>query len=492
VTACVLGVDVGTEAVRAVLVDPAGLVRGGAAAPVATAQPMPGRAEQDPHAVWDALLHAVAAVGNADVRVVGVALASTSVTAVAVGADDEPVGPAILWMDTRAAAEAEEIGQTGHRSLWYTGGRVSPEWMLPKVLWLSRHEPQRYSSAIRVVELHDWLVHRLTGQWAAGVGFAASGWSFVPALGGWPVDLLQELAIDGVLAGWPEQPLQPGQPVGRLRAQAAAALGLDADVVVGQGTMDTFAAALACNVQAHGRTALSLGTSSAYVTLMDEPRSDPRALGPVPDAFGPETWTMYAGQTSAGSVLRWFQRELAGGISLTDLDAEAARIPIGSEGVRALDTFQGSRSPHRDPSRTGALWGLRLSHRRGSVYRALMEAVALGGREIVAAYTDLGIEVRELVACGGGARSPVWMQMHADATGRTIAAVESADAAALGAAICAAVGAGMHESLAQAATAMTGPTVRFAPLEDATARYARLADDYREVAALLAGLTRSQ
>lgn len=481
-----LGVDIGTEAVRVLAITADGTLAGSATAPLETAFPRDGWAEQDPIAVWEAVEAAVTLAAASGARVRALALASTSASVTAVDARDNPLGPTLLWMDTRAAAEAAEISRSGHPCLWYTGGSVSAEWGLAKALWLARHDRSRYDAALRIVELHDWVVHRLSGVWTAGLGLACSGWSHVPELGGWPEQLLRDLGLDRLLEGWPAEPMAPGAAVGRILPEVAARLRLPQDVVVGQGTMDTFAAATACNVFEPGRLALSMGSSSAYVAVMDEPRSDGRVLGPVPGAFGRGTWAMYGGQTSAGSALRWFQRELAPGATLATLDAEAAAVPIGAHGVHALDTLQGSRTPHRDPLRRGAFWGIGLAHGRAALYRALLEAVALGGRLVTAALADLGIPTGAITACGGGSRSALWMQIHADALNCPIATLDTPDAAALGAAMCAAVAARTYPDLASAAREMgrAGPTYR--PELEAAAAYASLADEYERVDGLLA------
>lgn len=480
-----LGVDVGTEAVRALAVTEDGTVVGSGSAPLHTAFPRNGWAEQDPAAIWTAFATAVSAATQQR-RVRALALASTSASVCAIGEADEPLGSVILWMDTRSRDEADEVTGTAHPSLRYTGGRVSAEWMLPKALWIARHDHARYDAATRIVEVHDWLMHRLTGAWTAALGLTCSGWSYAPECGGWPTDLLGDLGMERLTDGWPHEPLATGTAVGRVRPVAAAALGLPGDVVVGQGTMDTFAAATACNVFQPGRVALSMGSSSAYVALTREPLFDSRVLGPVPAAFGSKVWAVYGGQTSAGSALRWFQRELAPQMGLAELDAQAAEVEIGAEGVRALDTFQGSRTPHRDPHRRGAFWGLSLSHRRATLYRALLEGIAIGGGEVVRVVADMGIPTTDITACGGGSRSSLWMQIHADVLGRTIATLDSPDAAALGAAMCAAVSVGAHPDLSSAARRMARPGAVYTPGEGRTQAYRTLADEYARVGRLLA------
>jgi len=138
-------------------------------------------------------------------------------------------------------------------------------------------------------------------------------------------------------------------------------------------------------------------------------------------------------------------------------------IPPGSEGLRALDTWQGSRTPHRDPSSRGGLWGLSLGHKRAHLYRALLEAVAYGGRQIIEVMHEVGVRVENIVACGGGSHSPLWMQIHADVLGKLITVLAEPGAAALGAAICAAVATGLYNDLQSATGALAHVGQTFTP-----------------------------
>ena len=365
-------------------------------------------------------------------------------------------GLALLWMDTRAAAEAAEITATGHPSLWYTGGHVSPEWMLPKALWLRRHQPERYSRTRWLVELHDWIVFRLTGRWVLAAATASAEWGYDPHARAWPVDLLAEVGLADVTGRWPGEVLAPGEAAGSVTTAAAAATGLPRGLPVFQGLMDSFAAALACDVFRPGRVAVSLGSSSSYMALSPEPVFDPRLLGPIRAALGPGTYLIQGGQTSAASLVRWFCAELGGGLDAAALDAEAATgVPPGSDGIIALDTWQGSRTPFRDPLRRGAFTGLALGHGRAHLYRAILEAVAYGGRQVTEALAGAGTTVRELVLTGGGGRSELWRQIHADVIGLPLLRLDQAQPAALGSAICAAVGLGAFPDLRSGATAMS-------------------------------------
>ena len=462
---CVLGIDAGTESVRAVLFDGQGYALGEGCAAYTTRFVRPGWVEQNPLEVWEALLIALrevrAAVPEADI--VSCSLASTAVTVVTVEANGNAFGPAILWMDTRASKEATEINATEHPVLWYTGHAVSPEWMLPKALWLKRHEPERYQRARYLVELHDWLMFRLTGNWVLSLSTLSGEWSYVRERGGWPLDLLEALDLADLLRRWPDDILQAGQRAGSLQHEVALATGLPTGLPIAQGLMDSYAASIAANVFTPGRLSLSLGSSSSYLGLIAAPTSDPRLLGPVPDAFGVGTWAMQGGQTSAASLLRWFRDQIAPGVDYATLDCEASMIPPGSDGVHALDTWQGSRTPHRDSSSRGSFWGLSLGHNRAHLYRALLESVAYGGRQIIETMQDAGVKIEQIVACGGGVRSPLWMQIHANILEKPIALLNEPHAAALGAAMCAAVTTGWYDQVQAAAAALTRSRRTFFP-----------------------------
>ncbi len=463
-----LGVDVGTESARAVIFDGNGRALARGSASYATRHIQPGWVEQNPYEIWTAVLTAIRAVVTLvpDVEVEACCLASTAVTLVTVDQIGEAFGPALLWMDTRASSEAVEITATDHPALWYTGAAVSAEWMLPKVLWMKRHDSLRYRQAHHIVELHDWLLFRLTGRWALSLSTISGEWSYVSLQGGWQYDLLAALDLGDLPAKWPADILHPGEMLGYLTREVAHATGLPMGLPVAQGLMDSYAAALAANIYEPGRLSLSLGTSSSYLALVESPISNPGLLGPVPDAFGDGTWTIRGGQTSAASVLRWFRDQIAPATTYDELDAESALIPPGCEGLHALDTWQGCRTPFRDPSTRGSFWGLSLKHTRAHLYRALLEAVAYGGRQVVEVMHEAGVKIESIVACGGGSRSPLWMQMHADILGYPIIVLDEPCAVARGAAICASVATGRHRDLRSACKTSVYPCRFYVPDPD--------------------------
>lgn len=479
-----LGIDAGSRALRAALFSLDGELVSMATGEYGIRQPQPGWAEQDPTDVWQALVCAVTdcleqAGAQSATSVVGMSLTGTTVTLVMCDHDGRPLAPAILWMDTRATPEAARLLAMGSEWFRYSGGLLSPEWMLPKALWLKRNQPDVYANAYRIVELTDWLNYRLTRRWTGSLNIVSAEWSYASPLGGWPYELFEKVELDDLPGRLPPEIIAPGVQIGTLSAIVANELGLPEDTPVAQGMMDSYAAALGLNVFTAGRVAFSLGTSSAFLILMNSPRSGAGLRGPIPDVYGPGTWALQGGQTSAGAVVRWFVDQLGQGSGYAELDAGAAAIPPGAEGLIALDCWQGSRSPYLDPQARGAIWGLGLGHSRHHIYRALLEAVAFGGRQILDTMASAGLEVRELWACGGGTRSDLWMRIHADVMGIPLVIAPYPDMSVVGAAICAAVASGFYPDLPEAAHAMTKRGRLIEPDPDTHSRYDDFYEEYR-------------
>jgi len=184
------------------------------------------------------------------------------------------------------------------------------------------------------------------------------------------------------------------------------------------------------------------------------------------------------GQTSTGSVIAWFKRTFAEGVDFDTLNAQAAALPPGAEGLLAVDHFQGNRTPHTDPLARGAITGLSLKHTQAHVYRALVESICLGTRAIVDAFGE-AFSARRIVVAGGATRSPFWLQVHADTLGLPLELTEETEACALGSAILAAHGAGHYDSIDAACAAMVRVARRVEPDMAAHAAYAPIYDRYR-------------
>jgi FGGY-family pentulose kinase len=463
-----LGLDVGTQSLRAALVDLEGRTVAFGVAPIETTYPHPTWAEQQPLAWWTAAAEAVrlaVAQGSAlPEQVIGIGLDCTACTVVAVDARGQPLRPAPLWMDQRAFLEAGEISRTGDPVLKFVSGKVSPEWMLPKALWLKRNEPEVFARARWVVECTDWMMFRLTGDWTLSLNHVAVKWNYARPTGGWPVKMLEAVGLSDLLGKWPERIVPLGRGDARLSKIAAHELGLPSGIPVAQGGIDAYLGMLGMGATRDGDVAVIVGSSTCHLAQSRDGVFGSGASGCYPDATSPGLYTLEAGQTATGSILDWYRRHFAGHqqaeaaqrkVSVFEvLDELASAVPPGAEGLIVRDDWQGNRSPFKNPAARGAIAGLSLAHGPGHLVRAIYEATACGTRHILEDAAAHGLRVDRVFLGGGGARSPLWLQIHADALKKTIHVPREKESCALGSAMAAALAAGVFADFDQAARAM--------------------------------------
>lgn len=476
-----LGVDIGTQSLRAALFTRTGVGLAIASSPLKTTYPRPTWAEQRPQAWWDALCQVVprclAQAGADASQVAALALDAMSSTVVAVDGEGKPLRPAIMWMDTRAHVQAARVSVSGAPVLRYAGRTVSPEFGIPKALWLRENEPDIYARTEVICECLEWLNFRLTGQWSASRNTATCKWSYIPSEGGWPNDLLKRLDATDLSERWPgggTPPTYPGAVIGTLTATAPAALGLRSGTPVAQGAIDAYAAAIGMNTLQPGQLGIILGTSSCHMAISDKGVFGTGSWGPYPEPVMPGMWILEGGQTATGSIVRWVEQMLGAGRTLNDLDADAVAVGPGANGLLALDYWQGNRSPRQDPLARGVFVGLTLSHDVGHLLRAVYEATTFGTRHIIEDMAAHGFYPNDMVITGGGTHSRLWLQLHADICGLPVVLTSQPEATVLGAAMCAAVGAGAFPDLRSAGVAMVQERERIEPNPAARASYDEL------------------
>ncbi len=489
--AYVIGIDGGTESLRAHVFDLSGRSLGVGRGAYATDFPAPARAEQAPPDWWQAagaaVRGALAAAGVGAGQIAALAADTTSCTVVACDDAGTPLRPALLWMDVRAHAEAAAVAATGDPALRINGagaGPVSPEWMIPKALWIKRHQPELYARAARICEYQDWLNHRLTGRWVASRNNVAMRWHWQAEHGGWPVTLLAALGLEDLAGKWPAEIVAPGAQIGPLTAEAASHLGLRPGTPVVQGGADAFIGMIGLGVTEPGELALITGSSHLQLGIATRPVHAPGVWGTYADCVYPGKHVIEGGQTSTGSVIAWFRRHFAAHSDFDALNAAAAALPPGAEGLLAVDHFQGNRTPYTDALARGAITGLSLSHTPAHLYRALIEAICLGTRLIVESFGD-AFQARRIVVAGGATRSDFWLQVHADTLGVPLALTAEPEACPLGAAILAATGIGRFATIEEGCAAMVRVARTIEPDPAAHAAYGPIHDRYRAAYAAL-------
>ena len=479
----VLSIDGGTVGVRVGIIDDTGIIVASGSATYQTAFPRDGWAEQDPASWWSALQIALqrcfASTSIEATDIEGICLDATTCTLVTLDEGNNVLDSALLWMDVRATDQARRVTETGHRALQYCPSGCSAEWMLCKAIWIRECDPDRYRKTRTFLDYTDWFVHKLTGERVLNLNTATQRWFYNCREWEFPVDLYHELGAEDLVERIPKRVVPSGEHVGVLNVSAASDLGLVPGVPVFQGGGDAFVASLGLGITRPGPMGMIAGSSNVFVGEIDSGLHGPGLYGGFPHAILPDLWLIEAGQASAGSILAWFRRnflkdlpeETAYGI----MDEEASHVPIGSNGLIVLDNFQGNRSPFSDSTARGAITGLSLASGRAEIFRAVMEGIAYGIDHIIHAFTDLGIEVPELVACGGATKSSLYMQIISDVTGVPIRLSCQNDVALIGGGILAANGLGWYENISDAAKHMSTATSKIEPDFDAHERYAPIA-----------------
>ena len=495
-----LGIDIGTGGARAGIFDRHGnsLLAGEEPFPLST--PHSGWAEQSPDDWWEALGRATRKVmatgGFSPKDIAGMSLDTTSCTVVVSGDDMVPLRPAIMWIDMRASQQAKRIAASGHPMLKYNGyGPVSAECLPAKVLWLKENEPELYRSATRIYECTDWITYRLTGRYTASRNHASCRWYYNNREGGYPRDFYELIGLEDLCPKLPPEVLPMGALVGPLTEEAARHLGLCAGIPVGQGGADAFVGVIGLNAVQPGKMALITGSSHLHVVQTDKEIHGQGMWGGYPDAIVPGLYMMEGGQTSTGSIINWIKETLCGdyrvqakaaGCSVYDiLNEKAQQLPIGADGLVALDFFQGNRTPHVDPDVRGLYYGLSLGHTPAHLYRASVESVCFGTKAIIDVFAANGIDFHEIVISGGVVKSPFWLQTHADVANVPLTVPKVSEAPCLGSAILGAVACGAYADIPAAAAAMVQPARVITPSQERHEEYMFYYKKYRELYELL-------
>jgi xylulokinase len=463
-----LGLDVGTSGVKAILVAPSGDVVASATSTLTLQTPHPGWAEQDPEAWWRATLDAIARVREHrdGARVAGVGISGQMHSSVFLDGAGDVIRPALLWCDGRTTAECAEITERtgGEARLRELASNPALEgFTLPKVLWLRRHEPDAFARLATVLLPKDYIRYRLTGVLATEPSDASATLMFDTAHLRWSEEIMR--AVELPMSILPDVGPSAGV-LGRVSAAAATVTGLDAGTPVVGGGADNACGAAGVGVVAPGEVVTSWGTSGTVLAPTSSPLVDPRLRAHTFCHVLPDVWYLMGVVLTAGGAFAWYQEQLArelAGVSdaAARLDAEAASVPRGAEGVTFLPYLQGERTPHRDAAARGALLGLSLAHTRAHVTRAVLEGICFALRDSLTILQELGLAPEHLLLTGGGAKSPLLRRLQSEIFGLPVTTVNREEGPAYGAALLAAVGAGAFTDLRAAVQS----TLTRAPLQ---------------------------
>jgi xylulokinase len=507
-----IGLDIGTTGCKAIVFDYRGHILGQGAREYAIDFPHPGWAEQDAEQVWqmawEALAEAVSQTRQESPRQEpprALALSVQGEAIIPVDAQGRALRPAILGMDTRTAQENDWLaGRFGAEALFArTGMPLHTINTLPKLLWLQRHEPDLWRTASGFLLYEDFFLKRLGGSAAISHCLASRTQMYDLLGGGWAEEVLDACAIDPRRLA----PLAPaeGGAVGAMRRDLVASLGLPGEVLLVSGGHDQACAALGSGVLSGGKAMDSTGTAEVVEVAMASP-----ALGDAVREGGISVYRhvvpgLYLAMTlnhSGGLLLRWFRDTLsrweveqarakaAKGDAYQVILSPRAGVPDGPTDLLVLPHFSGSGTPWLDTASKGAIVGLSFATTHATIAKAILEGLTFELRVNLELLRDAGVEINVLHAVGGGARSPLWLQLKADICGVPLHVPAVTEAACLGAALLAGAGAGVYRDLPEAVAQTVHLTRQVDPNPERAAAYETRYALYRELYPALRALSR--
>ncbi|NLE45063.1 MAG: xylulokinase [Chloroflexi bacterium] len=486
-----LGIDLGTSSVKAVLATDGGQIEGLGSAEYAIDRPRPDWAEQQPEDWWRATISAVhQALNNAGVdgaAIAGIGLSGQMHGTVLLGRAGEVLAPAIIWPDRRSERQVAEItGLLGReRIVALSGSPVATGFQAATLRWVQQKQPGLWRCVHTILLPKDYLRWRLTGRLATDPSDGSGSLLLDVRRRDWSPDILEVLDID-------RECLPPvrlsSEIAGALTREAAAATGLRAGTPVVIGAADTACSMLGAGVIAEGDLMLTISTGGQIVLPCCGVQVDPRgrihtfcaALSP---GDGYPGWYQMAAILSSGLALRWLRDQVLGLASADAFDqmsAWAEEAPAGGRGLLFLPYLTGERTPHMDPQARGVFLGLTADHGRAELVRAVMEGVALACYDAFSVLVELGAHPERIVIAGGGARSPLWRRIMCDVFGAPLQCLEAGgDQSAIGAALLAGGGCGiLNPAEAARSWASLGP--RLDPDPTRNALYQDMLNLFRE------------
>jgi xylulokinase len=412
-----LGIDLGTSEVKLLLLDAAGAIVGQAGAPLQVSRPQPLWSEQAPQDWWRATESAVAKLRSAHpesfAKLRAIGLSGQMHGAVLLGARDDVLRPAILWNDGRSHAQCDELTRRAPMLHAVAGNLAMPGFTAPKLLWVKAHEPEVFAQVRSVLLPKDYLRLLLSGEKVSDPSDAAGTLWLDVAARDWSDELLA--GCDLSRAQMPRL-VESNQPSAVLRPELAKAWGLQPEVVIAGGAGDNAASAIGIGAVRPGDGFISLGTSGVLFVVNDRFRPNPASAVHAFCHALPQRWHQMSVMLSAASCLKWFA-DLSGAPDEASLLADVALLPEQAlaHAPLFLPYLAGERTPHNNPFAQGAFHGLTHEHSRAHCTYAVLEGVAFGMADGLAALQAAGTEVSQLSLVGGGARSGLWAQLIADA-----------------------------------------------------------------------------
>lgn len=483
-----LGIDVGTTELKAVLFNEDGEEVAASRAEYSLYIPEPDIVELDAEEYWNSCRKVISEILNISKinprEIRSIAISSQGETLIPVDREGEPLRRAIVWLDNRSKNESEIIRKRfGIDTIFKITGQpeVVPTWPATKILWLRKNEPEIFNKAHKYLLVEDFIIFKLTGVFATEYSLVSSTLMFDISKEDWWDEMLEFIGINREQL--PE--LKPsGEAVGNITERASGETGLSTNTVVATGALDQAAGAVGTGNIKPGIITESTGTALALLATVESPTYDPKRRVPCHHHVAPKKYLLIPWCPTAGAVLRWFRDEFGQyeieaakkmRVNAYDLlTLEASKVPAGSDGLIILPHFMGAGAPEFDPHAKGIMFGLTLKHSKAHVIRAILESIAFMIRRNIELLEELGIRVEEIRSIGGASRSTLWNQIKTNVTSKQVITLQIEEAASLGAAILAGVADGLFKSIEEGCKTMVKLKGKYEPQLEGREVYEKL------------------
>lgn len=478
-----IGIDLGTQSMKGILLDPEGKLVSTKTASYYPDFPRANWCEQDTTA-WETALRDIvqamvreAGVAPDDVGALG--FASQCGGLVPVGRDGRPVRKAILWLDRRAEPQCDAIRSkiSDDECLHLIGSSVTSTLRAPKILWMRDNEPELYEKTAWFLEVGEYMVYYLTGALTSDYAHTSITALFDVGKKEWAPRMLD---ITGISPDQLGKVMAAADVAGTLLPEQARALGLSEHTAVVVGSGDQHAGSIGSGLVGPGQILNIMGTSEIVAGAFDHPVYDEAKLLKTHLHVDPALWQIEQGSLISGACVRWYVDNVAR-MGYDELNEGAAKIPAGSDGLVFFPALSGSNSPVINGYARGMFFGLTMSHTLPHMTRALYEGNSYAFRDNIERLKVLGMDDCRIIATGGGTRSAVWMQIKADLIGMPIQVVDNPEPTALGAAMLAGVAQGNFKDFGEAASCLLKYGRVYEPDPSQKAKYDEMYEMYRHL-----------
>lgn len=489
-----LGIDIGTSGTKTVLFDKDANTISSKTCEYPLYQEHNGWAEQNPLDWWQATIAGIkyvikeSKINPRDIK--GIGLSGQMHGLVMLDSKGMPLRKSIIWCDQRTGKEVEEMNRllTPEKLIDITANPALTGFTAAKILWVKKNEPEIYKQCAHILLPKDYIRYKLTGEFATEVSDASGMQLMNITERNWSDEVLDTLGIKRELLG---KMYESPDVTGEVHTEAAEETGLAVGTIVVGGAGDNPAAAIGTGIVSEGSAFTTIGTSGVVYAISDKVAIDQKGRVHTLCASVPGKWTVMSCTQGAGLSLQWLRNNICSqevleakekGVDPYEImTAMANEVPIGADRLIYLPYLMGERSPHPDPDCRGTFFGLSAIHERKHLIRAVLEGVSYSQLECVDVFREMGVNINDMMICGGGARSEMWRQMFADMYQCPVSTIKADQGGALGAAILAGIGSGVYNDLEETCKKIILKKSTHEPINENSKEYQKYYSLYKDL-----------